>query len=302
MRYVIAVAEEGSFHGAAGRLHIAQPPLSRQIRDLERQLGVQLFRRRPTVLTDAGRIFTESARRILTEVDEMVEHTIQAGLGTQGRVRIGYILTAGYDTLPVLMSTMRHEHPGIRVEAREGWTPDLERDLHEGLIDILLSRNVTAHPNIETVVLRRELLVAVTTRAHALAHRRSISLRELRGNTFCYFPRSFAPANHEVVSAALRSTGENFPVSEHLAPGLRHPPLTDEHSFTLLPASMIGHLPAGTVGIPLTDDLPTLDLSMAWPRASAAGPIGTVIAAANKVAAAKGWTSGPVSVNESSRP
>ncbi|WP_460370114.1 LysR family transcriptional regulator, partial [Actinocorallia lasiicapitis] len=101
LRYVIAVAEEGGFQRAADRLHMAQPPLSRQIAALERELGVPLFQRRPTALTPAGEIFVESARRLLAEADLLVERTRLAA--TRGTVRVGYVPSVAYDTLPRLL-------------------------------------------------------------------------------------------------------------------------------------------------------------------------------------------------------
>ena len=114
MRYVIAVAEEGGFQRAADRLLMAQPPLSRQIRDLERELGVTLFERRPVVrLTAAGRVFVESARTILAESDRLVERTVLASRGEYGTIRVGYIYSAVFETLPQLVAAMSRSHPGV---------------------------------------------------------------------------------------------------------------------------------------------------------------------------------------------
>ena len=90
MRYAIAVAEEESFQRAAARLHMAQPPLSRQIRQLERELGVALFRRRPTRLTDAGRVFVREARDILAATEGAVARTRAAAGALERVVRVGY--------------------------------------------------------------------------------------------------------------------------------------------------------------------------------------------------------------------
>src|SRR4051794_31373861 len=90
MRYVIAVADEGGFERAARRLHMAQPPLSRQIRQLEHDLGVPLFTRRPTRPTEAGELFVDRARGILAQVDQLVEATRWAGAAETGTVRVGH--------------------------------------------------------------------------------------------------------------------------------------------------------------------------------------------------------------------
>src|SRR3954471_23129795 len=113
MRYVVAVADEGGFQRAAERRHMAQPPLSRQIRGLERELGVRLFDRRPTRLTEPGRVFVESARKVLTDAEEVVAATRAAARGERGSVRLGYVPSIAYDVLPRLLTAMRDRRPGI---------------------------------------------------------------------------------------------------------------------------------------------------------------------------------------------
>src|SRR6516225_4211405 len=162
MRYVIAVAEEGGFQRAADRLLMAQPPLSRQIRDLERQLGVTLFERRPVVrLTEAGQVFVESARTILAEADRMVERTVLASRGEYGTIRVGYIYSAVFETLPQLVAAMNRTHPGVTIEVRDGWTPDLDAALLAGTCDLVLSRDMPRRPEYQRETLRCEHLVAV---------------------------------------------------------------------------------------------------------------------------------------------
>ena len=100
MRYVVAVADAGGFQRAARELRIAQPSLSRQIRDLEQRLGTPLFDRRPTQLTEAGRLFVDAARRVLADTDQMVARTRRAGKLPSGTVRVGYTVSAAYRDMP----------------------------------------------------------------------------------------------------------------------------------------------------------------------------------------------------------
>ncbi|MFC7583972.1 LysR family transcriptional regulator [Nonomuraea antimicrobica] len=188
MRYVIAVAEAGSFEAAAERLHMTQPPLSRQIRDLERELGVDLFHRRPTRLTEAGRVFVEEARDVLASAEQAVERTRRAAGVDHGAVRVGYTVTTAFDEMPKLFAAMRARHPGIRVEAREAWDAELIAAATDGELDVLLGRHLAVPPTWLSAVLRREEFVVVVGAGHRLAGRDRVSLREFRGETLRFFP------------------------------------------------------------------------------------------------------------------
>ncbi|MGI5466244.1 LysR family transcriptional regulator [Streptomyces sp. CA-132043] len=192
MRYVIAVAEEESFTRAAERLHIAQPPLSRQIRALEDHLGTPLFQRRPVRPTEAGTVFLKGAREILTRTDRLVERTARTGHGELGCVRLGYVLSAAYDTLPHLLAAVREQHPGLTVEAREGWSPDLDTALAAGELDVVLAHTLPTHPAYARQPLRREPLAALVGVRHPFAGRTSARLRDFAGQTF----RFYSPTTH----------------------------------------------------------------------------------------------------------
>ncbi|GAA0940883.1 LysR family transcriptional regulator [Actinocorallia libanotica] len=284
MRYVIAVADEGGFQSAARRLNMAQPPLSRQIRDLERQLGVVLFERRPTRLTEAGRQFVASARRIVEDADRLVRELGQGGsVELTGTVRVGYLPAAGYDTVPMLERAVAEEHPGITLEAVRHWAPD--RALLDGEVEVVLTRCAPAHPRLARRTLRGEHLVALLPATHPKANAGGVTLRDLRGHTFCYFPRRRAPAYHDAVMAALSSTGENFTVWEHPIPN-------DPLNFTVIPSSTVPHVPDGLAVLPILDPLPAFDLELLW-NARAADPVtGAVVATALLLARREGWTDG----------
>ncbi|WP_279583163.1 LysR family transcriptional regulator [Fodinicola feengrottensis] len=137
MRYVVAIAEEGSFGRAAARLHIAQPPLSRQVGELERELGVRLFERRPTRLTAAGEAFVESARKVIADVDRAVARTKAVAGGAVGVVRVGYVVSAAYEVLPRLQAAARKQAPGIRLDVTETDSAALAQGLRDGRYDLV---------------------------------------------------------------------------------------------------------------------------------------------------------------------
>ncbi|WP_181448955.1 LysR family transcriptional regulator [Nonomuraea aridisoli] len=293
MRYVIAVAEAGSFEAAAGRLHMTQPPLSRQIRDLERELGVALFHRRPTRLTEAGRVFVEEAREVLAGAEQAVERARNAAGAGRGAVRVGYTVTAAFDEMPKLFAAMRARHPGVRVEAREAWDAELTAAAMGGELDVLLGRHLDVPAAWPSAVLRSEEFMAVVGSGHRLAGRAEVSLRELRGETLRFFPRSYAPRYHDEVLAGVRGTGEEFEVWENPLPGLRNLAVSlSDGGFMVLPRSLCARLPGGIAFLPLLDRLPPIELRLSWaPDPSPA--VTALIRTAHRLARRERWTAPP---------
>lgn len=288
MRYVVAVAEEGGFQDAANRLHIAQPALSRQVRQLERELGVELFLRRPTRVTEPGQAFVEEARRILAHVDRAVERTRLVARGEVGTVRIGYTMPAAFDALPRLLDKVYDDHPGIEVETGRRWDGELLAQLQGGDFDVALGHHLAHLPGLASAVLRRERLAAVVAAEHPLATRDGVALHDLRGETLRFLPRRLAPAWFDLVTAAVQGSGESFEVWLSADPRLGTFAVDDLGGFTVVPASVGERLPRGVACVPLTDPLPTVDLVVVWrPDAtSSAGHL--VVETARKLAATEG--------------
>jgi DNA-binding transcriptional LysR family regulator len=283
MRYVIAVAEEGGFHSAAKKLHMSQPPLSRQIRDLERGLGVRLFERRPTRLTPAGQEFVTTARRVLADAEQLVLNLSQnADRPLTGTVRLGYLPATAWDTLPKLREAVGARHPGITIDAVEQWNPDRRLVEDDDPPDLALTRCGLDDPRLERRTVRREHLLALLPATSPLIDRPAVSLRDLSDHTFCYFPRRRAPAYHDAVLAALTSTGETFEVWEYPIPNA---PL----NFTVVPSSTAPHLPDGLVVRPISDPLPTFDLELLWNPESLSPTAGAVISTAMNLADEESW-------------
>ncbi|SEM03323.1 LysR family transcriptional regulator [Streptacidiphilus jiangxiensis] len=290
MRYVLTVADEGGFQRAAERLQMAQPPLSRQIGALERRLGVKLFERRPVVRpTEAGRVFVESARTILADSERLLERTVLAGRGELGTVRVGYIYSAVFETVPRLVSAMRERHPGVTLEAREGWTPDLDAGLRSDTHDLVLSRDIPPRSEYVHETLRRERVVAIVDEGHPLVGHGPVALAEFAGQRFFHTPRRLAPDRHDFMADALARTGEVFEYAENPIQGLSHLDLTDRRSFTLVPASVTGRGPVGTATVPLADDLPPLRLRMVWKRAGLSPALELLLDTARGLARREGW-------------
>jgi DNA-binding transcriptional LysR family regulator len=183
LRYFVAVAEERHFGRAATRLHMAQPPLSQQIRHLEADLGVQLLRRttRRVDLTEAGAAFLERAREILAAAEEAGHEARRVAAGSVGRLAVGCVGSATYSLLPDLARGLSTELPQVDFAFRgEMLVPDQVRGLLSGEIDLALLRPPIDDTALTLHVLRRERLVLALPRDHPLATRRRVRAAQLR--------------------------------------------------------------------------------------------------------------------------
>lgn len=209
MRYVLALAEERHFGRAAARVHVAQPALSQQVKQLERELGVELFRRttRRVELTEAGRRFAEQARGILAGVERAEADMALLAAGRAGRVSVGFIGTATYDVLPRVAHEVRAELPDLDLQLRgEVLSPQLVAGLADGTFDLALLRPEST-TDLAVRTLRSERLVAVLPRPHPLSDRRRIRLAELAGEAFVAHPSGHRSSLHERVLRACADAG-----------------------------------------------------------------------------------------------
>src|ERR1700710_2236702 len=184
LRYFVAVAEEGSLTLAAEkRLHTAQPSLSRQIRDLEYEVGVQLMIRsvHGIELTAAGRAFLDHARLALTQAEDAAEAARRAPQSPQNSFAIGFL--TGYEMywLPAVMEILRAELPSTEVTIHSQDSPDLAAGLTHGKIDLAFMRPEKQAPGLKFRLLRKDPLIVLMPRDHALAARTSIRPRDIAG-------------------------------------------------------------------------------------------------------------------------
>src|SRR6516165_10183250 len=179
LRYFVAVAEEGSLTVAAGRrLHTAQPSLSRQIRDLEYEVGAQLLVRsvRGVELTRSGRVFLDHARLALAQVEAAVEAARRVAQPTKPTFALGFLTGQEMDWLPEVMRTLRDELPNIEVSVSSQYSPDLAHGLMRGKLDLAFMRPEAQMPELEyRFVVKEPLLVAVPS-DHRLASQHTVAL------------------------------------------------------------------------------------------------------------------------------
>lgn len=189
LRYFVAVAEELHFGRAAQRLHIAQPPLSQQIRKLEEAVGHPLLLRssRHVRLTAAGEELLKRAQQTLRKVTEDVQSTRRIGRGEVGTLTVGFIASSMLTILPRMLSEYRNHFPEVELRLREFYTSSLLRALRDGTVDIGFTRDAGQEERLHTEILMPEPYIAVVSAQHPLAEKASIRIEELRSEPFVLF-------------------------------------------------------------------------------------------------------------------
>ena len=181
LRYFVAVAEELHFGRAAERLDMAQPPLSRQIAQLEKELQVKLFdRSRAQIrLTPAGDVLLDRSRQILDQLDSAFNEVTRIGQGSAGRLRIAFVGSASHGVLPTVIKSFRSHYPDVDLALSAMNNAELERALVQREIDIAVARPSLKGEDYRTVELHREPLVLAMPDNSALNTRSSIDLKDL---------------------------------------------------------------------------------------------------------------------------
>ncbi|MFE6915027.1 LysR family transcriptional regulator [Streptomyces rubiginosohelvolus] len=206
----LAVAEELHFGRAAKRLQMAQPPLSQQIRQLEKELGVQLFHRntRSVRLTSAGETFLEPVRTVLDDLDTAVRAARSAGIGEYGRVTIGFAGASSHETLPRLTRAVRAAHPGLElVMTGQTYANTALSRVADGSLDLGFVRLPVARPGVAHRVIDEEELVCALPSDHPLARRETVPLDVLAGEAFVSFPANSGSTVRDAMTEACENAG-----------------------------------------------------------------------------------------------
>jgi LysR family transcriptional regulator, hca operon transcriptional activator len=270
LRYFVAVAEAGSMKLAAeSRLHTAQPSLSRQMRDLERDVGAALLARsvRGVELTAAGRAFLDHARLSLTQAEAAVEAARRAARPAKPTFAVGFLTGQEAAWLTRATRILSDELPNIEIRVSSGFSVTLAEDLKQGRVDIAFLRH-EPEPDLAFKLMLKEPLVAILPRAHRLAARKTLDPRDLAGETFIgisEIPRVLRGAvngylKRSGVEVAPRFEIDNFAMAMSL--------VTSERGVALLPISIEDYLPASIVSRRLKGEQPTVDLMIGYRKAN----------------------------------
>ncbi len=209
LRYFAAVAEELHFGRAADRLHISQPPLSQQIRLLERELDTTLFDRstRRVTLTDAGRFLYPEAVRLLAAADGVDRLMEQRRHGQTGTLRVGFVDSAAYEVMPRVLAEYRRRRPRVDFELHTLSSDEQVEALRAGRIDLGIGRAVADPAHVESNLVMHERLLLAVGASHRLAESPPACLRDLSGQPIIGFDRSVSPSLHAVLAGMLAVEG-----------------------------------------------------------------------------------------------
>src|SRR6478672_2962777 len=270
LRYFVAVAEEGSFTTAAvGRLHTSQPSLSRQIRDLEYEVGAELMSRsvHGIQLTDAGKAFLDHARLALAQVEAAVEVARRAAQPGKKTFAIGFQTGHEMNWLPRAMHVLRDELKNINVTVSSDYSPDLAEALVRGRLEVAFLRVEPAFDLCYEVVDHEPLIVLMPS-DHRLTSREAIHPRELVGEIFIGGSNK-ATVLRAVTEDYLRRAGLDIKLDhgvDNLAMAMSL--VASTRGLALMPAYAKNLLPWSVVSRPLEGEAPTIDLAVGHSRSN----------------------------------
>ncbi len=276
LRYFTAVAEELHFGRAAARLHLAQPPLSQQIRALEAEVGAELFARtsRKVALTPAGEAFLEHARAALERADAALEAARSVADGRAGRLDLGFVNPAMDGFLSRVVADFRRDHPGVALSLREMSSPAQVDELRAGTLHAGFIRYAGQDlRGLEFRVVHREPYVAALPPDHPLARRKRVPLALLAREPLILAPRAVMPGLHEAMLAALRATGhEPVVAQEALSKHTTLSLVAARLGLALVPASCAAWRRRGVVLREVEGELPVIELALVCPAGTLTDP------------------------------
>ena len=273
LRYFLAVAEELHFGRAAARIHIAQPPLSKQIQQLEKEIGVQLFKRskRSVELTNAGKIFQREALGILKSLENAVKKARLAGWGDADWLSIGFIASSTYDVLPIILKEFKKRHPQVELVLQEIQSSEQNQALREGRIHVSFARFPKTESGLVFETIYSEQLVAALPQSHPLNKKGSLRLSDLANEPFILQPHPPSPhadntiqifANAGFTPQIVQTVEEMHTALGLVAAGI---------GITLLPSSIQNMQNRGIEYRNLIKPTPVLEMKMGY-RADESSP------------------------------
>ena len=268
LRYFVAVAEEGSLTVAAEkRLYTAQPSLSRQMRDLEAELGCELMIRgaRGIELTAAGRVFLDHARIVLVQIEAAIAATRRAGTPAKSSFVLGFLTGYEIEWLPAVMAIMRDELPNTEVVILSLSSPELADGLMRGKIDLAFLRHERNAPGIVFTRLIEEPLIVLMPADHPLTARSAITVEDIVGEQLVGVPQDKSPALRAVTDAYGAKLGIDL-TPDHLVDNISMAMslVASTRGIALMPLYARNLLPPMVVSRPLAGAQPMIDLSLGY--------------------------------------
>ncbi|MEJ0041847.1 MAG: LysR family transcriptional regulator [Rhizomicrobium sp.] len=266
LRYFVAVAEEGSFTLAAERLHTAQPSLSRQIRDLEYEVGTELLIRgaRGVELTAPGRAFLDHARLAIAQSETAVEAARRASHQIKPSFALGFLTGVEMEWLPEAMHVLEDELPKVDVTVSSHYSPRLAEALVRGKLDLAFMRPEPDMPELQYRVVQTEPLIVVMPSDHRLTSHEAIDIESLKDEIFLGMSET-APTLQRVIDAYLKRSGVDLKPA-HLIDnlGMAMSLVASTRGLALIPALAKNFLPWSVTSRPLAGEPPTIDLVVGY--------------------------------------
>ncbi len=274
MRYFIAVANELHFTKAAETLRIAQPAISRQIKDLEEEIGAPLITRsgRRIALTHAGRVFYDRAMLALQAAESAVVETQRAQRGEIGSIAVGFFEQSAYTLLPPILRSYRSKFPGVDIQLRLFTVTQQARALLSGDTDVALVRTIKNFDqsakvlaDFDSHMLYREKFVMAIPETHHFSKRESVSLSACKHEMFVGYARTMAPDFHAMVMKVCASHGYSPRISLEVGQSYTLIGLISAGTgIALVPASMQKMKFEGVLFKRLADELPDVEIHLVW--------------------------------------
>jgi DNA-binding transcriptional LysR family regulator len=305
VRYFVAVAEELHFGRAAARLHISQPPLSHQIRCLERELQAPLFQRtkRHVELTNAGRVFLEEARALVAQAEQAASSAQRASRGEIGQLTVGCALWADFLSGARIIGLFARRHPNVELELRDLTATEQISALEAGRINVGILRPPVSSKYLVSESLTSENLVVAFARGHPFQHQDRVPWAALVDQPYVLFSRRRAPAFEALIARACHEAGVTLKVKYEV----EHPQtvlavIEAGLGVSLVPASLQMSKRPGLAYRPLWPPGPQLETVIAWRRGSDLPLVQTFVRVAREVARSPRVVSQPATRNRSVKP
>jgi DNA-binding transcriptional LysR family regulator len=287
LRYFLTVAQTLNFTKAAELLHMAQPPLGRQIRELEKELGTELFNRigKRISLTSAGQVFAERAQNILAAVDAAVVDSQRAARGEIGHIAVGFFEHIAYTLLPTLLRECQQQFPDLTVELRWYTSSEQVNALTRGDVDLAFVRSIPPEADLNATLILQEPFYVAIAKDHPLATKPQISITDCAQLRVINYKKNVAPDYHAIINQLCALAG--FAPSPLFEMGQIYASLglvSAGFGVTLVPASVQRVHMDNVVYRPLREQHAKSELFLAWKTPAPQAALNAFVQLAKEIA------------------